>query len=246
MPFELHTWNWDGCPPFEGYQGLPPLDGRVTCVFLAKDANFPTDEQMNGNEVARNLLSSYIINPGAFFENNPGIHHPFRHGLWPIATHSGGRFHSRLAGILAMATMENNAISAANISILEMLRMPTTGNSRRCALFKQAVAAQIPNPNVQTDHLRMINAVLNNPNKRVFVFKGFLGLWNSFSVAHRDVLEAHAPLLGSLATWLAIPDDDRDAIPCPIAACIHPHTHLSNAITNLELGAMANVIAGLG
>lgn len=106
------------------------------------------------------------------------------------------------------------------------------------------MAAQIPNPNAQIKHLQLLNAVLSKPTKRVFVFRGFLGLWNSFSEPQREVLIEHAPLLGSLASWLAMPEDDRDAIPDGIAAPIHPHTHLSNAITNQELGEMAEIIAG--
>jgi hypothetical protein len=211
----------------------------VKCVFLAKDANFPTDAILNDNPNERALLSGYLTNPENFFRDNHLVHHPFLHQDWRIKSHDGGRYHQRLRKLLQKAN-----VSADSISILEMLRLPTTGNSGRCALFRRAVAAQIPNPNAQIEHLRLLNDVLREQTKRVFVFGGFLGLWKSFSEAQRKVLIKHAPLLDSLATWLAKPDDNRNAIPDGIAARIHLHTHLSNAISDRELGEMAKIIAG--
>lgn len=239
MDFALHTWTWEHCPPFLGYQGLHPLNETVRCVLLAKDANFPSDELLNGNPAARALLASYLRNPGEFFRQNRGCHHPFIHPDWGIKSHDGGRYHRRLRRLLELAN-----VPAESVSILEMLRLPTTGNSGRCALFKQAVAAQIQNPEVQLEHLNLLNNVLGNAGKRVIVFSGFLGLWNSFSEAQRQVLINNAPLLGSLAEWLALPIEGRGAMPDGILAHVHIHTHLSNAITNDELGQMAQIIAG--
>lgn len=224
-----------------GYQGLCPLDQRVKCVFLGKDANFPADAVLNKHADARTLLAGYLGNPEAFFDKNDRCHHPFIHPKWGITSHDGGRYHKKLKRLLELAN-----VTPVSISILEMLRLPTTGNSGRCALFKRAVAAQIPNPNAQIEHLRLLNGVLKEQEKLVFVFKGFLGLWNSFSKAQRTVLVKHAPLLESLAERLTNHDADHGAEPDGILARIHTHTHLSNAITNRELIGMAGKIAYRG
>lgn len=245
MPFELHPWTWTNAAPFLGYQGMNPMDDEVQCVFLGKDANFPSDaELMGANDRSRVLLSLYLTSPQAFFHDNPGVHHPFRHPDWNIPGHDGGRFHEKLERLLQIVAGPNQQIQASTISILEILRLPTIGNSGRCSLFKQAVAGQTPAGNCQAIHLGVINNVLCTAAKRVFVFEGFGGLWRSFSNEQKCRIRQGAPALADLGDWSALPRAVGAPIPGTIRAAVFVHAHFSNAITNAEIQRIAEIVRG--
>lgn len=243
MDFELHPWAWSPNEPFLGYQGLNPLNDQVQCVFLGKDANFPTDEELNANGRARFLLRQYLNTPQDFFLENQNIHHPFRHINWHMPGHDGGRYHEKLERVLQIVAGPNQPIQPSNISILELLQRPTIGNSGRCSLFKQAVAGQTPQPNTQATHLGVINKVLCTPSKRVCVFKGFGGLWRAFTKTQREIIRQNAPALAALGEWFG----NREVLghpPEPIQAQVFVHTHFSWMISNAEIQAIAQFVGG--
>jgi hypothetical protein len=239
MPFELHPWNWTQDALFLGYQGMNPLDPQVQNVFLGKDANFPSDQELNeASEQSKNLLRQYLLNPQEFFQEHEA-HHPFRHVDWGIPGCDGGRYHRRLARLL-----EDAAVQPSSISILELLRLPTIGNSGRCELFKKAVSGQTPLDNGQAAHLGFINKLLCTPHKRIFVFRGFGGLWDSFSNDQRDLIRDSAPRLADLGEWFGLPRAVGAPKPDDIEAEVFVHTHFSDAISNAEIGAIAEIVRG--
>jgi hypothetical protein len=239
MPFELHPWAWSPDVPFRGYQGMDPLNEHVQCVFLGKDANFPTDEELHAKPHESSWLSQYLSDPNAFFQENENIHHPFRHPEWNIPGHDGGKYHRRLARLL-----EDAAVQPSRISILELLRLPTIGNSGRCQLFKQAVSGQMPPHNGQAAHLEFIDKLLCTQRKRVFVFRGFGGLWHSFSNDQQELIRTSAPRLADLGEWFGLPRAVGAPKPDSIIAEVFVHTHFSDAISNAEIGAIAEIIRG--
>ncbi len=130
---------------------MPLMDQPVQCVFLGKDANFPTDAELNGNPASASLLNQYLQNPEGFFNDYPGIHHPFRHADWNIPGHDGRTYHRNFNKLLRhlvgapqggnMTPEQCHTVSlwASRISFLELLRFPTRNNSGNAPLFRDFV-----------------------------------------------------------------------------------------------------------
>lgn len=247
MPFELHPWTWTHAAPFLGYQGEDPRNNQVQCVFLGKDANFPTDEELNASPDSANLLRQYLTTPQEFFQEHLGVHHPFRHSAWAIPEHDGGRFHQRFATLLNLAGQQNRHFQLQTVSILELLCLPTIGNSGACSMFRNSVAGlNLPQDQRerQHQHLGIVESVLNCTGKRVFVFAGFGGLWRRFTGPQRDEIQQHAPALFALGNLLQMPHALGQALPFAIQAQVYLHTHFSAAIANAELRGIANIVSG--
>jgi hypothetical protein len=259
MPFNIHTWNWQQPPEFRGFQGLCPLDNGVQWVFLGKDANFPEDQQLNDHPAAAQLLRQYLESPNVFLNANIGIHHPFRTNQWrqQLPQHDGGKYHSNFNKMLNFAfpnldfNQRNNAITnlLKRISILELLKFPTTGNSGNDRRFRHCVAGTFQRldnhgwtMDVQCMHLSLINKVLANKKNTVFVFSGFKGFWDRLNHAQQQNIGNHAPLLSLLGASLPFPMKLGQAHVPGIQAPVYVHTHFSSAISNHELNNMAQML----
>jgi hypothetical protein len=245
------------------------LDNGVQWVFLGKDANFPEDQQLNDHTNAAQLLRQYLESPNVFLNANIGIHHPFRTNQWrqQLPQHDGGKYHSNFNKMLNFAfpnldfNQRNNAITNLSkcISILELLKFPTVGNSgddprfRHCVAgtflpaHDQETAQRLDNHgwtmDVQCKHLSLINKVLANNKNTVFVFSGFVGFWNRLNPAQKQNIGNHAPLLSLLGASLPFPMQLGQAdVPDQIEAKVYVHTHFSSAISNQELNNMAHTL----
>lgn len=268
MPFNIHTWNWQQAPKFQGFQGPCPLGNGVKWIFLGKDANFPEDQQLDDRLIAAQLLRQYLESPNIFLNANIGNHHPFLVNEWQqqLPQHGGGQYHSKFNIMLNFAfpnldlNQRKNAITnlLKRISILELLKFPTTGNSGNDRLFRHCVAGTfLPQHDqetadrlnnhgwtmdVQCKHLSLINKVLANKKNTVFVFSGFKGFWNRLNHAQQQNIENHAPLLSLLGASLPFPMQLGQAHVPGIQAPVYVHTHFSSAISNQELNNMAQIL----
>ncbi|MCG3768947.1 MAG: hypothetical protein JW384_00062 [Nitrosomonadaceae bacterium] len=144
------------------------------------------------------------------------------------------------------------------ISILELLKFPTTGNSGNDRRFRHCVAGTfLPQHDqktadrlnnhgwtmdVQCKHLSLINKVLANKKNTVFVFSGFKGFWNRLNHAQQQNIENHAPLMSLLGASLPFPMQLGQAHVPGIQAPVYVHTHFSSAISNQELNNMAQIL----
>lgn len=262
MPFNIHTWSWQQAPEFQGFQGPCPLGNGVKWIFLGKDANFPEDQQLNDHFIAAQLLQQYLESPNVFLNANIGKHHPFRVDEWrqQLPQHGGGKYHSNFDKMLNFAfpnldlNQRQNAITnlVECISILELLKFPTTGNSGNDRRFRHCVAGTFLTNHdqeiaqrlmdVQCEHLSLINNVLANKKNTVFVFSGFKGFWNRLNHAQQQNIGNHAPLLSLLGASLPFPMQLGQAHVPGIQATVYVHTHFSSAISNQELNNMAQIL----
>lgn len=261
MAFTLNSWNWQEAPIFNGFQGPNPINPGVTRVILAKDANFPSPLILNQHPDAAVLLSQYINEPDNFLTQNIGRHHPTICDPWAIPMlRSGRKYHKTFHKMLQYAVgPQHNGQDITNlaqtISFLELLKFPTSGNSGRNPRFIRYVSGdfgemQFGEEDVesfnarqqhgwtrvaQIEHLRLIDKILGNPDKKVFVFSGFSGLFQAFNNDQHLTLSNESPLLVSLANWLRTDPVGHRQPPAGIHAQIVPHTHFSNAISNADL-----------
>ena len=160
---------------------------------------------------------------------------------------------------------------AQRISFLELLRFPTIDNSGNDPLFRDFVCGTNRQPQrnrerdgafqhrtamneladqcgytqqLQLQQLDVINKVLCTPQKRVFVFKGFGGLWSSFSDTQREWINVSAPQLADLGNCFGLPRAVGAPMPEAIQAEVFVHTHFSDAISNAEIQGIAEIVAG--
>ena len=151
MTFQKHT-----CPNLvklfknKPYQGQSSEYAKI--IFLSLDANY-------SEEISKHDFFKYILEyqkDGILFWEKYGVHHPFLLEEYPFKRNTGGvPFHKKFS------KLGLNSEHAKSICFLELLDLPTIGNS--------SGNNKIFNSLVDINHLKYIDSIIQSDKKKLIL-----------------------------------------------------------------------------
>lgn len=131
------------------HQGQHPLSAKV--IFIGLDANYSPELSVNRQ------FFDYILNyheDGVGFWREHGIHHPFLHPLYPLSRRTGGVPYHR-----KFSKMGLDSSFADKISFIELLPIPTTGNTQDPAFWSL----------FNVGHATKIDSLVTNDDRKLVI-----------------------------------------------------------------------------
>ncbi len=132
------------------YQGQSPEDAKI--IFLSLDANY-------SEEISNHSFFKYILEyqkDSILFWEKYGVHHPFLLKEYPFNRNAGGvPFHYRFSRLGLDSKYANN------ISFLELLDLPTIGNS--------SGDNKVFNSLVDINHLKYIDSIIQSDRQKLIL-----------------------------------------------------------------------------
>ena len=192
----------------KSYQGANPEDAKV--IFVGRDPNWAADIEETDMFVS---VVEYLTEGISFWEKH-AIHHPFL-----LCGYKGdGRKYHR-----SFSRMNLDSSVASKISFVELIGFPTTGMAgSNSTLFKQYLFSD-----ANRENLRLLDKVLNDPNKIIFIA---WGLTANFKAIYNKT--------GLLRRFAEIDKRGMNRKKLNKVENVYIHPHFSDSIYNATLAEM--------
>ena len=192
----------------KNYQGANPIDAKV--IFVGRDPNWAAD--IDERKMFESVVE-YLTDGIAFWEKH-NIHHPF---LLSGYKGDGRKYHRNFS------RMNLDSSVANKISFVELIGFPTTGMAgSNSTLFKQYLFSD-----ANRENLRLLNKVLNDPNKIIFIA---WGLTANFKAIYNKT--------GLLRRFAEIDKRGMNRKKLNKVENVYIHPHFSDSIYNATLAEM--------